>query len=261
MNCKKLFALVISLVLICSSFLMVNAETPALAESFVEVDVTETGLDFALIFPMGSGLDSATFSQNGVDTVRVNEDKANKGRSVTFKFSTTDIENDVTVSFSETVIVCDVSRFTGVGTTYAVYANLTEANANGDEATNIADVVRVKKIIAKAADATSAADVDGDGEVAVADLVLLAKYIVFGKKGIEVNNVTFEDADGKVFDIVAVVDGFKCVAKYTPAKNAAGYDFEGWSASLANITEDTTVTAVYNSNISGTVPDDWELGD
>lgn len=261
MNCKKFFALVISLVLICSSFLMVNAEAPALAQAYVEVDVTETGLDFALVFPMGSGLDSATFTQNGVDTVRVNADKANKGRSVIFTFSTTDIENDVTVSFSETTIVCEVARFVGVGTTYAVYANLTEANANGDEATNIADIVRVKKIIAKVADSTAAADVNGDGEVTVADLVLLAKYLILGKKGIEVNDVTFKDTNGKNLDIVAVVDGFKCVARYAPTKNSAGYDFEAWDGSLANITEDTEVTAVYSSNISGTVPDDWELGE
>lgn len=254
MNMKKLFALVLSLVFICSSFLVVSAEAPAAGSVTVKVAVTEEGLAFEAI--VASDVASVTFTQNA-EAVEVTE-YATVGKNNVFAYNTADAA-DVTVTVGEATLDVQTARFDGeVGTKYAVYTALTAGNVNADAATDIKDVVRIKKIVAKAADEIAAADIDGVDGVTVTDLVLLAKYIVTAKKGIAINTVTFKNDNGSVLSTVEVPTGFKVVPTYVPTKNAAGYDFDGWDTSLAGITEDTVITAVYNSNISGTVPDDWE---
>lgn len=254
MNMKKLFALVLSLVFICSSFLVVGAEAPAAGSLTVKVAVTQEGLAFETI--VASDVASVTFTQNA-EAVVVTE-YTTVGNKNVFAYTTAD-PADVTVTVGEATLDVQTARFDGeVGTKYAVYTALTEGNVNADAATDIKDVVRIKKIVAKAADVVAAADIDGDGEVLVDDLILLAKYIVTAKKGIAINTVTFKNDNGSVLSTVEVPTGFKVVPSYVPTKNAAGYDFVGWDTSLANITADTVITAVYSSNISGTIPDDWE---
>lgn len=265
MNCKKIFAILLSLVFICSSFLVVNADSAAGNAAYVEVSVTEGGLDFAAVVPASVASAEAfavTFTQNDTPAA-VTEYTVIDGNYI-YSYATEDTSADVSVAIGEDTIACAVARFNGeVGSKYAIYAALTAGDANSDSTTDIKDVVRIKRIIANdtAIEATSAADIDGDGNVVATDLVLLAKYIILGKKGILSHTVTFVDANGTMLDVVSVPDGFKAVPTVIPTKNADGYDFEGWDTSVASISDDVTITAVYGSNISGNVPDDWDYNE
>lgn len=263
MKIKKLFALVLSLVFICSSFIVVSADSTAAASvSSVEITVTDSGLSYAAVVPadvVSANPELAvTFTQKGTSTT-VTESAA-AGDNYVFSFTSADTSADVSVAIgNNNAIVCTPARFNGtVGTKYVVYAALTLGNANGDTATDIKDVVRTKKIVAGAATATDVADLNGDGSVTVTDLVFLAKYIISAKKGMVAHTVTFKDADGTVLETATVISGFKAVPTVVPTKNADGYDFDKWDTSLASISADTVVTAVYSQNLSGSVPGDWE---
>ena len=59
------------------------------------------------------------------------------------------------------------------------------------------------------------------------------------------HTVTFLDWDGSLLGIVNVDFGATVVPPSNPARE--GYTFVGWSADLANITADTTVTALYEA--------------
>ncbi|MBP3692008.1 MAG: dockerin type I repeat-containing protein [Clostridia bacterium] len=262
MNMKKLFALVLSLVFICSSFLVVSAETPAASVTAVEVTVTESGLTLNAIVPADAVAANpelaVTFTQNDEATAVTEYTEA--GASYIYSFA--GAAADVTVTVGEDTIVCTAARFANaeVGAKFAVYAALTAGDANADATTDIKDVVRVKRIIAndETVEETDAADLDGDKSVVAADLVLLAKYIITGKKGIAANTVTFMADEATVLDVVSVPAGFKAIPTVVPTANAEGAKFAGWNKSLAGIEEDTVITAVYDASISGTVPDDWE---
>ncbi len=263
MKIKKLFAILLSLVFICSSFIVVSADSTAsgVAPS-VEVTTTNSGLLFAAVVP--ADLISAnpelavTFTQN--DTPTVVTDSVAEGNNYVFSYTCVNLSADVYITIGDSAaIVCNPARLDGIlGTKHVIYTALTLGNANGDTATDIKDIVRIKRIVANAEAATSAADLNGDGSVTVSDLVLLAKYIITAKKGMLAHNVTFKDADGTVLETITVPSGFKAVPTVIPTKNADGYDFENWDTSLASISADTVITAVYGTSISGSIPGDWE---
>ena len=264
MKIKKLFTLLLSLVFICSSFLVVSADSTAAAGvSSVEVTVTDSGLSYDAVVPadvVSANPELAVTFTQGEAATSVTEYEV-VGSNYIYSFASADVSSDVSVTIGEEIIVCAPARFDGeAGTKYVVYAALTLGNANDDTATDIKDVVRVKRIIAndETVTATAAADLDGDGDVLTADLVLLAKYIITAKKGMLAHTVTFKDADGSVLETVTVLSGYKVVPTVVPTKNADGYDFDKWDTSLSAISADTVITAVYSQNLSGSVPGDWE---
>lgn len=164
-------------------------------------------------------------------------------------------------------VTVDLARMDGaVGAKYVQFVEAYSIDVNADEQTDVKDLVRMKKIVAKLADESDVADVDGDGAVAATDLTALAKIIVKGKKGVKAYTVTFMDGDA-VIESSLVLEGCKATVSVTPEKD--GYNFKGWDKSLANITEDTVISAVFEEQIkyfpddslSGTIPEDWELGD
>ena len=195
---------------------------------------------------------------------------AKVGDKLVFSLETTldacDVQLKSGNASSDTVTV-DLTRMDGaVGAKYVQFVEAYSIDVNADKQTNVKDLVRMKKIIAKLADESDVADIDGDGTVTVTDLTALAKIIIKGKKGIEAYTVTFMDGDA-VVESSLVPAGCKATVSVTPKKD--GYNFKGWDKSLANITEDTVISAVFeepikyfpDDSLSGTIPEDWELGD
>ncbi|MBP3692363.1 MAG: hypothetical protein J6I80_03865, partial [Clostridia bacterium] len=200
------------------------------------------------------------------------------GKKVIFKYTTTD--EDVTIKLEGTDILgepastdtasINLSRMNGAaGTRYVQYLEIDCGDANGDGVTDIKDLVRAKKMVAQLADSNSTADLSGDGNVAAADLTLLAKLIVKGKKGMEAYTVTFAEAESDViYDVVYVPAGFKATTDVLPVKEDTF--FAGWDKSLANVSEDMVVYATFSNDVgadfsegdlSGEIPEDWEYGD
>lgn len=213
---------------------------------------------------------SVAFTQNGQETIVA--DYTVNGNNLVFDYiaSTDDIVSiqlTAITAFGNTVtanaIECNLARFNGqVGTKYVQYTELAQGDANGDGVTDVKDLVRTKKMLAELADKTDNADISGDGSVATADLVLLAKYIISGTKGMMAHTVTFADADGSTLLTMLVPEGFGAKPNVVPQKD--GYTFAGWDKESCNVTSDVVVKAIYNKNdvtLDGTVGEDWEYGD
>lgn len=203
---------------------------------------------------------AVSFTQNGsaVDGVL-----QKVGNSLVCTY-TAQTDGVITVTLSDSTLdtvtaVCDPARFSGVGSKYVLFGELSRGDANDDGKTDVKDLVRAKKAVA-GLERADAADINGDGSIAATDLALLAKYIVSGKKGMQAHTVTFMDTDGTVLERQLVPVGFVAEPTVKPADTA----FIGWNKEFGAITTDIEYTAVYAENLpesdglEGTVPDDWE---
>ncbi len=180
------------------------------------------------------------------------EKYTNDGEFIVFSFKAESIADvEVTLSgvwgsqtYTSKPVLVDLERINSLsGTTFTQYVTLRLADNNGDGVTDIKDLVRAKKIITGSASRTDDADVNGDGEIAVTDLTVLAKYLVSAKRGIKVNTVTFTDYDGALIDRVVVPEGFGAKTAITPSR--FNYSFNGWSESTASVAQNKTVVAQY----------------
>ena len=143
-------------------------------------------------------------------------------------------------------VIKNIDRILGdVGEKFVVLETLEGSDTNEDGYTNIKDLVRLKKMIAELEEKSEAADISGDGNVAVNDMTLLAKYLVSGKRGIAAYTVAFTDGNGKVLQTVIVPEGFSAQPDITPGKD--GYVFVGWDKDFIHVTQDLVVNAVYNT--------------
>ena len=210
---------------------------------------------------------AVTFLQGG-STVRVTEYALVGNRMIFTYTAQTDDALTVIVSgagLEQETFVCELARFNEQsGQKFAVYSELYLIDANADGKTDVKDLVRTKKILAELADKTASADANGDGNITATDLTMLAKYIVAGKKGMHAQTVTFKDADGTLLEQVLIPTGFVAVPTVLPKDTA----FIGWDKAFEAVTADIEYTAVYaerlpedDSNLEGTVPEDWILGD
>ncbi|MBP3692443.1 MAG: dockerin type I repeat-containing protein [Clostridia bacterium] len=143
-------------------------------------------------------------------------------------------------------IIKNIDRILGnAGEKFVVLETLEGSDTNEDGYTNIKDLVRLKKMIAELEEKSEAADISGDGNVAVNDMTLLAKYLVSGKRGIAAYTVAFTDGNGNVLQTVIVPEGFSAQPDVTPGKD--GYVFVGWDKDFIHVTQDLVVNAVYNT--------------
>lgn len=143
-------------------------------------------------------------------------------------------------------VIKNIDRILGnAGEKFVVLETLEGSDTNEDGYTNIKDLVRLKKMIAELEEKSEAADISGDGNVAVNDMTLLAKYLVSGKRGIAAYTVAFTDGNGKVLQTVIVPEGFSAQPDVTPGKD--GYVFVGWDKDFIHVTQDLVVNAVYNT--------------
>ena len=143
-------------------------------------------------------------------------------------------------------VIKNIDRILGTaGEKFVVLETLEGSDTNEDGYTNIKDLVRLKKMIAELEEKSEAADISGDGNVAVNDMTLLAKYLVSGKRGIAAYTVAFTDGNGNVLQTVIVPEGFSAQPDVTPGKD--GYVFVGWDKDFIHVTQDLVVNAVYNT--------------
>lgn len=144
------------------------------------------------------------------------------------------------------VVGCNLSRYTQTGKKYAQYINTTLGDANIDGATDIKDLVHVKRIISGVIPLVTFADFGGDGTVTTLDLVALAKLLVSKKAGIALHTVIYAEESGAVMQTVFVPYGFS--AKPTVSTKKDGYTFKGWSSTAKNVTEDIIIYANYEAD-------------
>lgn len=196
---------------------------------------------------------SVRFCQNGKYTLVSEYETA--GNNLIFKLASQD-DSDLAVDIIAVTqngniaeIAQDKSRldrFSGAnGEQYMQYAVLDKGDANGDGFTNVKDLVRMKKILVELEDVTPDADISGNGNVSVADMVSLARYITTAQKGIRIYTVTFADSDGSILETLYVPTGFGAKPTVTPQKD--GYVFKGWDTKLSNVTADKIIKAVFEA--------------
>lgn len=144
------------------------------------------------------------------------------------------------------IVDIDIGSFSGLADgKYLATQNVSCGDANGDGVTDIKDLIRMKKIVAEIEDFSVFADLSGNGNVTVSDIVILARFILNSKKGVKVWGVTFADDAGKVLETVFVPDGFGVKPSVIPKKD--GYAFDGWDQKLSNVTEDRVIKAKFSS--------------
>lgn len=196
---------------------------------------------------------SVKFTQNGQETV-VSEYTENGG-NIVFEYiaSSNDVITIVlsAVTSNGNAVTADafesgLERIAAKdGEKFVQLAALEGSDANQDGMTDIKDLIRLKKMVAKLEEQTAEADLSGDGNVAVNDIVLLAKYIVSGKHGMLAYTVQFTDSDGTVLQTLLVPEGFSAQPDVTPTKD--GYVFAGWDKDIIHVAQDLIVSAQYNA--------------
>lgn len=195
--------------------------------------------------------------------------KTIKGNTIIFSF--TAMSNNFNIwltdgSSTSNMVTVDMSKMT-TGKKYFYDGKAAYGDANEDGVLNIKDLIRAKKMVADIEAKNKKADVNGDYNVTVTDLTLIAKLIVKAKN-MECHIVTFLNESGTLHEVAAVPSGCKAISTIAP--KVEGQVFVGWEPSIASITADTVVRPVYGGDndadfseddLSGTIPEDWEYGD
>ena len=117
-------------------------------------------------------------------------------------------------------------------------------DVNGDQNTDIIDLVRLKKILCGIITTdVSNADVNGDGKTSAEDLVALGRLLFIGEENMEKHTVVFKDKDGNILKESEVFHGFAAKAPEAPEVN--GYTFSGWNQPFSCVVSDMVVVAQY----------------
>jgi len=114
-------------------------------------------------------------------------------------------------------------------------------DSNGEKLVQTGRTLRVRMAIANRGDRSY------DSAV-----FIKADSVVFAK----IYTVTFEDWDGERIDLQDVVEGSDALFPNAPERE--GYTFIGWDKDFTNVTEDMTVTALYEINVYDVTFLDWD---